>query len=205
MDHKIKIIFHFIVVIFLFTMFNACNSKPHPVEYVVLDINENLPNFIIENINSFNELVDKGSILNVEFYRFDNYKYSHIAIYLYTLEKYNNFKIHSFEFKFNGNNKIIKINENIKLDKEYYQEDILFEVEESDELSIKSYLTLIEVYDNNIKIDLHKIFNKKTEDIGEKIDLTLRVYYSFDNKDVLIQEINYIVIISEFREPICRD
>jgi len=48
---------------------------------------------------------------------------------------------------------------------------------------------------SNIKIDLNKIFNKKDEDIGKDIYLTLRVNYSFDKGEVITQEDKYLVSV----------
>ena len=123
---------------------------------------------------------------------------------LYTLQKYNTIKIHSFEFEFDGQKKIINVNRTISLNINYYFIDRMFIVEEHDDLNLMVYNTSIEYFVSNIKIDLHKIFNKKDEDIGKDIYLTLRVNYSLDKGEVITQEDNYLVSIAKTR-PIKTD
>ncbi|MDR1859010.1 MAG: hypothetical protein LBQ69_06020 [Treponema sp.] len=69
--------------------------------------------------NSYEELINKGSISLTEFVRFGNNRYFEMEIDLYTLQKYNTIKIHSLEFEFDGQKKIINVNRTIRFDINY--------------------------------------------------------------------------------------
>jgi hypothetical protein len=160
-----------------------------PICYEPLDTNGKRQASITKDINSYDELTNKGSVLYMEFTRTGNNKFSWVYLYLYTLSKYDTIRIHSLEFKFEDKNKIVRINKTIKL----HQTESFFSVKDNDEMKIAAYSGYAHMIENKIKVYMQKIFNKKDEDIGKKIDLTLRINYSFDGGNKVTQEIKYLV------------
>jgi hypothetical protein len=146
-----------------------------------------------KNIDSYNELINKGFVSYIEFSRISGDKYHQISIDLYTLKKYKTLKIHSLEFEFGDKKEVVRINKTIKSD----QEKRLFYVEDNNELSAAAYHEYIYRDYNKIKIYMQNILNKNDEDIGKEIDLILRTNYSFDNGDIITQENKYRVSVLE--------
>ena len=173
---------------------NGVNELPSYVEYEPLDANGERLMVVERNIESYNELINKGFVSYIEFSRVNYDRYSQISISLYTLKKYKVLKIHSLEFEFEDKKETVNINKTIRLK----QEDDLFSVEGNNELNVKAYFDYIYRDHNKIKIYLQNIFNKNNEDIGKIINLTLRAHYSFDNGDIVTQENKYNVYIYEF-------
>ena len=187
---------NFTICILILTIFNSCETS-HKFMYEPLDMNGRRQAGVKKDEKSYHELIKKGSVLYVEFFTYHNYRYPGINVYLYTLEKYDELNIYSFEFEFEGNKKNVEINKKINLNRnmERFSEELIFFVEEKEELSIKTYYYYISHSINNIKIDLHQIFNATDEDVGNDIELTLRMNYSFNDGDIVIQENKYLVSI----------
>ena len=184
---------------FLFIMFihNSCGTKPYPIDYQLLDTGGKYRPTVKRDIIAYETLINKGFVSNIDFGRFDNNRYFELEMDLYTLQKYSTLKIHSLEFEFEEEKKIVELNKIIKLNFDYSFSEHLFIVEDNDGLSVMAYNTLIEYFISNIKIDLHKIFNRKDEDIGKRIELSLRTNYSFDKGDIVTQENKYLVSITK--------
>ena len=181
-------------------MYSTCEATHQPFGYEPLDANGDKQAWVNEDEKSYNELITKGSVSYVEFSTYSNYYYPGIDIYFYTLQKHKFLNIHSFEFEFDGNKKNIKINKRIKLNKYLERssdkiEEFMFTVEDNDELSVKSYHYYISHYNNKINIDLHQFFNATDKDVGKNIEAAIRMYYSFDDSDILVQENMYLVYI----------
>lgn len=187
--------------LFIMLILNACACviSPHPIDYQLLDTSGKYRLAVKKDINSYEVLMDKGSVFYISFGRVDNNRYFDMEIDLYTLQKYNVLKIHSLEFEFEGMKKNVNVNKTINLNIDHSFRKFLFIVEDHGELNVMAYNTLIQYFDCNIKIDLHKILNKNDEDIGKKMDLTLRVNYSFDKGEVVTQENKYLVSIFKTR------
>jgi hypothetical protein len=179
-------------VLFIIFLCNACVSYPPPISYEPLNLEGERQFTVSMDIESYEELVNNGSVLYVEFDQIGNRKYSSISITLYTLDKHRRIKIHDMEFEFENRVEIVRLNNTIRLRQ---QNPRLFIVEENPELVTEVFFEYIFETQNSIKINLHRVFKKTYVDIGKEIELTLRVNYSLDGGDIKTQEIKYLVDI----------
>jgi hypothetical protein len=193
MNKKVYYLFLFGVIISM--MLINCTNFPS-ITYEPIDVSGKRLTVLDRNIVTYNKLLKDGSTFYIEFSRLGNNYYSQISIDLMTLNPYKVMKIHKMEFIFEDKVKILKIDKTIKLD----QKEELFVLENNDELKTIVYTDYHSYEYNNIKLYLQKIFNKKTENIGERINLNLIVSYSFDRGEILTQEIKYNVLVAEGRD-----
>jgi len=195
---------NFTVYLLLITILYACETPYQPIEYDLLNENGKRQAMVYKDEKSYNDLITKGSTSYADVFKFINKKYYskkcyEMDIFFYSLEKHNVINIQSFEFEFEGNKKKININKKINLNKnmERYTDEIIFPIEGYDELSLNTFYYDIASFINKIKLDLHGIFNATNEDIGRYIELTLRMYYTLDKGEILIQENKHLVFIFE--------
>jgi hypothetical protein len=187
---------YLLAVLFIILLYNACEPSYPPIKYELLNLKGKKQVTVNRDIDSYEELINRGSIFYFEFANFGNRNYSQIAISLYTLDEHQTIKIHNLEFEFENKVKIVKVNNTIELNKaSVNQNPRLFIVEENAELAVETFFSYIFFHLNSIKINLQRVFNKKDKDIGKTIDLTLRINYSFDGGEVRMQEIKYIIDI----------
>ena len=196
------------IVYILIIVFCTCETPHQPIRYDPLNMYGKRQGMVKEDEKSYKELITKGFSSYVDIFKFGDKKYYgkkiyEMDIYLQTLEKYHSLKIHSFEFEFEGKKKNIKINKNIILDreKERFVEELIFSVEGNDKLNLETYYYYLPFFINEVKLDLHSIFNATDEDIGRYIDLTLRMYYSLDKGELLVQENKHLVHVFFKRKP----
>ena len=196
MGHGNKINFIFIGgLLFIMVILNTCVLYP-AITYSILDTSGKRLTTVNKDIHSYNELTNKGSVLYIEFSRIGNRFYYQISISLFTLNEYHVFKIHDLEFEFEGQKKIVKVNNEITLNQiPNIFSNRLFIVEEYNDLSVDTFFNYLYKDHNSIKLYLQNIFNKKDKDVGNKFELKLKVNYSLDNGNILTQEINYLVSI----------
>ena len=187
--HKISLVY-LCGLLFIMCIFNTCVPYP-PIVYGILDISGKRLTTVNKDINSYEKLISNGSILYIEFTQLGNRFYYQISISLYTLNEYSVFKIHTLEFEFEGQKKIIKMNNTINLN----QTPRLFVVNDNNELSVNAFFNYLYRDHNSIKLYLQNVFKKKDKDIGNAFDLNLKVNYSLDNETILTQEIKYLVSI----------
>jgi len=188
-NYKIHLIIFFLL--FFTIINNSCKPSYPSIKYMPLDTDGKRTTIVKNDLKSYNELTSNGSTLYIEFTQLGNRKYSQISISLYTMNEYKYFKLHNIEFNFEDKNIIFNINKKYKLEQ---TKDIFF-VEGSNEIINEVFYDYIFYTYNKVKIYLQNIFNKKDEDIGKAIELTLRINYSLDNEEIIIQEINYLVFI----------
>ncbi len=179
---------------FLFIMMtiNACKTYPS-IDYDFVDVNGKRLTTVKMDINAYEKLIIDGSVFYIEFHRFGNNKFFQPTISLYTLQKHDLLKIHSIEFEFENKIEVIKINKTIKLN----LEEDLFIVEDNKELKLDVFFEYLSYEYNSLKMYMQKIFKKNKKNIGEEINLIVRINYSFATNEVFIQEIRYIVWISK--------
>lgn len=189
-NHKMKPIYVG-GLLFIMITFNSCVVSYPRIVYEPLDISEMLLTSVKRDIASYEELMNKGSVLYVEFSQIGNRKYSQISIPQFALNRYHTLKIDSLEFEFENKREVVNIDKTFELN----LREVQFTVEGNKELTTNSYFQNVYRDNNNIKIYMQKIFRKTEADIGKKIDLTLRVRYSFDDGEILTQEIKYLVNI----------
>jgi hypothetical protein len=135
-------------LLLIMLILNACETTPYPIDYQLLDTNRKYRTTVKRDANSYEELISKGSVLRTDFVRFDNNRYFEMEMDLYTLQKYNTIKIHSLEFEFDGQKRIINVNRTISF-VDYSFKERIFIVEDHDDLNLMVYSVLIECFINN--------------------------------------------------------
>jgi hypothetical protein len=170
-------------------MFNGCKVYI-PIHYELLDISGKRLT-VKKDMDSYEELINKGFTSYIEFSRVGSNKYHQISINLFTLKRCNTLKMHSLDFEFGNEKKTIKVNKVVRLN----QTDSMFYVEDNNEIYVKAYHVYISREYNKIKLYMQDIFNKKEENVGEKMELILRTNYIIDNGSILTQENKYLVFI----------
>jgi len=190
-NKNIIILFGVIISILLL---NSCVSYPKII-YSVLDISGKRLTVVTKDETSYDMLINNSSVLYIEFSQVGNRFYSQISIAMHTLNQHQRLNIHKLEFEFEGKQKIINLNNNIRL----YQEPVLFTVSENNNLQVESFFSYSFRDHNTIRLYFQDIFNKRKENIGENFDLNVKISYSLDNGNTLMQEIKYLVTICEGR------
>ena len=156
-------------------------------------MNGNFSTFVPRDASTYNKLNNDRSALFIEFLTFDNNFYYQMSIDIASLDKHDIFKIKNIEFHFEDKTKTLKINKIYRIDQDLRK----YIVKDNPDMQTDAYFSYIFYANNNIKIDLQKIFNKNISDVGKTLDVDVVVLYSFDEKENLIQKLKYKVSISE--------
>ena len=88
-DNNKNILLYLGGFLLIMLILNACETTPYPIDYQLLDTNEEYRTTVKRDANSYEELINKGSVLRTDFVRFDNNRYFEMEMDLSLVSKIN--------------------------------------------------------------------------------------------------------------------